>query len=874
MQQPPVWGLPGAFVSRTRVARKVALALALAAGCRGGDGPTDGSPVKGVLLTVSQPQILVGTTTQVTAKLVDAEGNEVRDRVPFFASLTPAVVGVSATGEVTGLQPGSGQVRASSGSISSIATIIVRNPVATSIQLSRDSATLAMPGGTFQLIAAVTDELGRSIANPPIVWTSLNPLVATVNVAGLVTAVASGSTSITGTIDGLTTKMVVLVRPIAANGAPTVSAITPAVLRPGGTHVITGANFATQPAANQVLVEGVAATVQSASATQLTIVLPATGFGCEPTRDAFVQVSAAALTGGSLAPLQTANRRALAVGQSVIVADLEEVRCNELVPGTGRWAVSVYNASRAAVTPTSSGTVQFQIRGVPGATIAATSAAAPSSSSRIEPAMPQGEREAAESPHVALLEQNIAALRGASRPRGPAGPKSGANLTVANQVTTLGNITAVRIPNLDGADICVANFPVNARTVYVSQHAVILEDTTGVFNGKTTLRGQMDDYFARLGAEFESVMWPIIESSFGSPLAMDGQLSNIGRVVMVFSPRVNTMRGGAVSGFVASCDFLPVGTRPSSNGGAFFYATVPTSSASGYFVAETRDQWLRIIRSTVIHEVKHLAGFAERLSRNVPVEDASWEEGSARVAEEIYARSIYGAGGPLANTIYAPTIGCDLKFALGTAPCADRPILMYRHFDALYSYMTAPEVYSPLGRSLNTDLNFYAGAWSLLRWAADHSGIPESQFFRDFTTSPSAGVLNVEARTGRRWEESLGEWSLAAYLDEAGGFSPANTRLRMRSWNYADMWLGLCGDFGPCLNPLNPVQLYPRSTPFSPRHREFGAFQFGVGAMIGGGFTILDLDGPGFASQVIEVKSALTSGDAPPSVRVAFVRVR
>jgi uncharacterized protein YjdB len=829
--------------------------------------------VRGVILTVSQQQILVGATTQVTAKLVDAEGAEVRDRLPFYASLTPSVVRVSLNGEVTGLQPGTGVVRASSGSVASSASITVRNPAAASIQLSRDSATLAFPGGSFQAIAAVTDELGHSVSNPTIAWSSGNPLVATVNVGGLINAVASGTTTITGTIEGLSAKMVVLVRPLAANGAPMVTAVAPATLRPGGTFVLSGTNFGTQPTQNQVLVEGLAATVQTASATQLTVVLPGSGFGCEPTRDAFVQVSTGGLSGGLLAPLQTANRRALTVGQSVIVADLEEVRCNELVPGNGRWAISVYNASRAAVTPAASGTVQFQIRGVPGATIPGVSSVR-SAAVRPEPVVSSRERTGTGSLHAELLERNIAALRSRIRPSRTAPPALEANATLANQVTTVGNITPVRIPNLDGPDICVANFPVNARTAYVSQHAVILEDTTGVFNGKTTLRGQMDDYYARLGAEFESVMWPILESSFGNPLAMDGQLSNIGRVVMVFSPRVNVMRGGAVTGFVANCDFLPVGTRPSSNGGAFFYAAVPTSGAAGYLVPETRDHWLRVMRSTVIHEVKHLAGFAERLARNIPVEDASWEEGSARAAEEIYARSIYGVGGPLTNTMYAPTIGCDLKFDLGAAPCADRPILMYRHFDALYSYMTAPEVYSPLGRSQNTDLNFYAGAWSLLRWAADHSAAPESQFFREFTVSPAAGVQNIEARTGRRWEESLGEWSLAAYLDEAGGFSPANSRLRMRSWNYADMWLGLCGDFGPCLNPLNPVQLYPRSTPFSPRHREFGAFQFGVGSMIGGGFTILDLDGPGFASQVIEVKSALTTGDAPPSVRVAFVRVR
>ena len=88
------------------------------------------------------------------------------------------------------------------------------------------------------------------------------------------------------------------------------------------------------------------------------------------------------------------------------------------------------------------------------------------------------------------------------------------------------------------------------------------------------------------------------------------------------------------------------------------------------------------------------------------------------------------------------------------------------------------------------------------------------------------------------------------------------------------MWLGLCGDFGPCINQANPVQLYPRSAPFSPRHRTFGAFQLGVATMVGGGFTLLDLDGPGSAAQAIEVKSFVNEGGAPATVRVAFVRVR
>jgi hypothetical protein len=383
----------------------------------------------------------------------------------------------------------------------------------------------------------------------------------------------------------------------------------------------------------------------------------------------------------------------------------------------------------------------------------------------------------------------------------------------------------------------------------------------------------MDDYFLRLGTEFEQVVWPMISESFGNPLAMDAQLSNIGRVVMVFSPRVNAMRSGGVTGFVANCDFFPASQRPSSNGGAFFYATVPTSFATGYTAPESRDFWLRLMRSTVPHEVKHLASFAERLSRSLPVEELSWEEGSARIAEEIFARGVYGAA-PLANITYATSIGCDLKFELPAAPCANRPHLMLRHFESLYAYLAAPEIFSPLGRTNPADVTFYAGAWSVLRWASDHAAGTEGAFFRGLTTSPVPGVANLEARTGRSWEELLGEWSLAAYLDDVGGFAAANPRLRLPSWNHPDIWRGLCADLGPCVNASNPIQVFTRSTPFTPRQRSFGNFQFLIATMIGGGVSYLDLDGPGTPSQALEIKAATGSGDAPATVRVAFVRVR
>jgi hypothetical protein len=886
--------LPGARgrapgISLASLSRAAALALAgcVAGGltaCGGRDAPTESSPVKSVSITLENAQIFVGATTRATAVLRDVEGNTVSDRLPTWTSLTPSVVTVSATGDITGLQAGTGQVRAASGSASADVTILVRNPLAGTFRLARDTATLVVPGGSVQAIPSVTDEAGRPVTNPNITWASSQPLVASVNVAGLVTAVASGSAYITGSIDGLTATLTVTVRPAPNAAAPTVVSIVPSILRPGGAYTVTGTNFGATPGANQVLADGMTASVQTASPTQLTIVLPTTGFTCEPARNGFLQVTAGGLVGGVAAPLQVGTRRALLVGQSFVVTAASDVRCNELVPASGRWVVSLYNATRATVSPSAPAGVQFAIRGLTTAPGAAPQRAPAIEMLRTPPsatllaaarATPDRARAAA---HEDLLERNLAAARQGPRASGaaPASVRAGLGVrSVPNtQVTTLGAITNVKLPNLDAADFCVSNVPIGVRTAFVGAHSVILEDTTSTFNARPTLKGQMDDYFRRLGEEFEEEMWPILTGAFGNPLAMDPQLGGPGKVVMVFSPRINAMQHGNVVGFVASCDLFPVSQRPSSNTGAFFYAIVPTSTASGYTNSETRDQWLRLLRATVIHEVRHVTSFAERTSRGLALEDASWEEGAARIAEEMYARRVYGKLLPRANMTYAQTLGCDIHYLDGTAGCADRPILMLRHFDGLYGYMASPEIYSPLGRTFSGEVAFYAGAWSMLRWAADHFGTLESQFFRDFTFSAVTGSANIEARTGRFWEESLGEWSLAMYLDDLSGYAPLAERMKFPSWNLADIWAGMCADLGPCRDPTNPVQIYGRNTPFLPRTRAFGNFLLGVGTMAGGGFTILDLTGPSAASQVIELKSLIGTADPPSTLRIAIARVR
>jgi len=446
---------------------------------------------------------------------------------------------------------------------------------------------------------------------------------------------------------------------------------------------------------------------------------------------------------------------------------------------------------------------------------------------------------------------------------------------LANQVAQLGTITPLKIPNLDATNFCASSIPIGARTAWVGQHAVIVEDTTTTLNGQPTLKGQLDSLYAVVGQEFDTVMWPILTTNFGNPLAMDANLRNgMGKIVMLFSPRINTMSSGQVAGFVVSCDFFPVSQAASSNEGEFFYAIMPTSSAGGV-TSGTKGGWLRGIRSTIIHESKHITAFGERFARNQNFEESWLEEGTARHAEELYARGIYGAQWK-GNVDYQSSVYCDVRPTSPSAPqCAGRPVLMLRHFDALYQYLQTPEPYSVIGRVSPSDATFYATSWSIVRWMIDHYATSEAAFLSQLVQSGQSGVANLEARVGAAhpWEEMFGEWALTMYADDYPGVTFANTRLRFPSWNLRSEFRGMCVDFGPCVNPANTQNFYPLEYPLTPRPLAFGNFSDTVNFLNAASFSTWLLSGTQLARQLIEVR-ATGGGDPPAQLRIAIVRLQ
>jgi hypothetical protein len=424
---------------------------------------------------------------------------------------------------------------------------------------------------------------------------------------------------------------------------------------------------------------------------------------------------------------------------------------------------------------------------------------------------------------------------------------------LADSTPAVGDTLTIRVPDGSSDDLCENFTTIQARTAYSGERAVVLEDVNA------PLAGTMDDFFAQVGGEYDTVMHPVLTANFGDPLAVDPQTDANGHIFMVFSPVVNEVEG--IAGFIFPGDFFPRSSCAQSNGGEVFYARVPTDSGDGVRNPGTRENWFWAYRSTVVHEVKHIVSYAERLGGGATVFEDRWlEEASARLAEEFWAREVFGYG-QNDNTDYSSSLHCEIR--PDTGACAGMPLGMFSHFDALYNYVAGPNLLSLLGPVRSGDFSFYGSGWSLLRWAIDHFADDESAFVRALVQETDlAGIDNLEARTGRSFPELLGEWELSLFMDDNGVATAA--RLGQPSWNLADIFAGMNRD--------RPAW-YPDPRPFGNADASFGNFAIDVNELRGGSVAFFLIDGTQSAEQLLELQSP-GGGDPPASLRLAIVRIR
>ena len=185
------------------------LALALIVACGGADdGPTEPTeppePPVATTLNISPASVDLssfGETLQLTATVLDQNGQPIASAPVSWAIDDNSVATVDAGGLVTAVQNGSATVSATSASASGTASVTVAQRLA-SIDVSPAADTLFAVGDSLQLTAEPFDANGNPVQDVTITWSSEDDAVATVDSDGLVTAAGNGTANITAAAGG------------------------------------------------------------------------------------------------------------------------------------------------------------------------------------------------------------------------------------------------------------------------------------------------------------------------------------------------------------------------------------------------------------------------------------------------------------------------------------------------------------------------------------------------------------------------------------------------------------------------------------------------------------------------------------------------
>ncbi|MBC7894965.1 MAG: Ig-like domain-containing protein [Cytophagaceae bacterium] len=884
-------------MSPNRQLGSLTAALAVVFGaCGGGDKGEPAGPAKVTSVTVTAPatQLEVGATLAFSYSARDAQGNSLPGRPVSWSSSATTVATVAGDGVVSGVGAGQATITATVEGVAGSASVtVVPTPVFAVIISPRTPVITA--GETVQLSAVAQDAIGRPLSGRTVTWTANHPALATVSTTGLVTGVGSGTAGITASSEGKQDVISVRIRSL---DAPTISTSSPTQWTPGSPATITGTNFSTIASENEVLVNSVKATVTASTATTISFSVPvASLLPCTPTGPVPVSVVVNGESASGTANLAMATPRTLAVGEHLLLASAADVSCNEFAVTGGRYLVTAFNASQSAGSLAS-----FQLLGAATSQAASQNimAALPAPSTAtmgpLAGAMRASRDDAFALGHMAALEGNAALMqrnthlksallqRRARAKQGKLGVSATARQVFASVGPSSGASAApVAPPNV--GDRLWKRMPktfnnygsfdsVRVRVAYVGPKLIIMEDSTN------ELFGTMDAEYQAVGTDFDNNMYAVL-SSFGDPLALDDLTDNNGRVIALFTRRVNEYQlnnGGSLLGFVTSCDFFaqedpdPENVCVPSNEGEYFYAIAPNPNGlRGKYDLAT---WKRYTRGTMIHEMKHVVMFVQRIFLDAVQSEETWlEEATAQMATELWARKIYGNYPTKSDIKWTDGPRCD--YASASATCSDPVEAILHPFQFLYTHYSANETKSIIN---NSDLVIYGSSWSFARWATDtYDNGNESAFTRSLVQQrDDRGITNIVNRTGRPWAELLALFSMASTADNYPGGTITDSRLRLPGWNTRDMFSGMNANLVFRNADGSTTPAFPLQWPLRVRTPTFGTFSDvarNVSQLRGGGWVAWDISGTQVAPQVLAIRS-IAGGPPPVGVGMVVLRVQ
>ncbi|MBV7599074.1 Ig-like domain-containing protein [Aeromonas sp. sia0103] len=191
----------------------------------------------GLTITVPPMTLAAGQTGQLAANGNYSDGSSVDVTASVtWVSSDPAVATVDASGLVTGVAPGTATITGTLGGQSATLLVTVSNAVLIAGGLTIATPPLTLAAGlTGQLVANGSYSDGSNVnVTTSVSWASSNPAVASVGLhTGLVTAVAPGITTITGTLNGETATLLVTVTNAAINPGGLTITVPPLTLAAG-----------------------------------------------------------------------------------------------------------------------------------------------------------------------------------------------------------------------------------------------------------------------------------------------------------------------------------------------------------------------------------------------------------------------------------------------------------------------------------------------------------------------------------------------------------------------------------------------------------------------------------------------------------------
>ncbi|HUQ84407.1 MAG TPA: Ig-like domain-containing protein [Gemmatimonadaceae bacterium] len=844
------------MTNRLRLALLPLCTLALTVACGGGD--SSGPPAVATV-DVSSPSgdIVIGQTAQLIATPRDAKGNTLSGRTITWSTSSASIATVSTAGLVTGVAPGSAIITATAdGKSGTRSVIVVPQPVA-SVTVTAASEFLRI-GETTQLTAVVRDGSNNVIQGRTVTWITSDAAVATVSAAGVVTGVASGLVTITGSVGTVAGSVLITVDP------PEITAVT--ALVEGQPATITGTKFATAAGGNVVRVGGVPATITAATATSIQIVVPKV---CRPASNIAVDVTArGARSASKSTPFAPAATFALAVGQQRVITNPSDFclqfgatgAAEKYVFGVQSVVENVNSVTSANVTADVGGasivtsSSSRSAAGVARASIA--SAPVFSSAVTLSPLDARAERlakhRAVEGVFLArdreLFQSRLGARRAAARTSRP----SFSRTPTVTATAKVGDVLNIRVPNR-ASNTCQNSIPIAVTVKMIGQRGIFVEDNGNPTGGFTTANYQA------LSDQFDAQIYATDVAYFGEPTDADAN----SRIVIVLTKEVNKVAN--LLGQVFTADLFPQSDCPASNEGEFYYGRVPDPSGTAG-AAYTAADALLDAPILIAHEFSHIIQLGRRINYEPATAfQSTWElEGQATFAEEVNGYTATGL-----------TPGQNLGFEIAFNNPPTQPIswfidpfvdlaVYYGFASATSRVAGAPEQCSWLGtRSQGnngpclTGREPYGVPWSFFRWLSDQYGSQfpggEKGLHRALIDNQFTGFATITSVIGTPMEALLAQWAPMLYIDDR--FPGTDPKLSMKSWNLFAI-----------------EQRLNVNARLAPRDRQFAAFTDQI-SVRGGSSAYYVISGAGRPATAVRVRDI---SDAPllAGMQMWIVRVQ